>query len=130
MADQEDIIRKAAERRLAVERTKQARISGESSPWPPPGKRTEQQQVEVEAYEVAVAWLKEKWGDEPGCPYCGNNEWSVGVPTQLTTRPRMAPAPTFGSLPAVFPVMCTNCGQTTFVSAILAGIVPQPGEES
>lgn len=116
----DDIIRRAAERRQAAAQHRDEIVAGTKAPWPPAGERTPQQQAEVEAYEVGVAWLKGKWGDEPKCPYCGNNEWSVGVPTHLTTRPRTMPT-TFGSLPAVFPVMCTNCGQTVFVSAILAG---------
>ncbi len=29
----------------------------------------------------------------------------------------------------MFPVVCLNCGHTVFVSAVIAGLVPEPGEE-
>jgi hypothetical protein len=130
MADEHNIARRAAERRLAAERIRDERTSG-VSPWPPPGERTPDQQAEVEAYEIALAWLQEKWGTPagaPACPYCGNHEWSVGMPVQIETRSDGAPV--LSGLAPVFPVMCTNCGQTPFVSAQLPGILPQPGEDS
>jgi hypothetical protein len=69
-----------------------------------------------------IQWLQEKWGEEaPECPYCKADFWYVAPPVVLPTLPR-------GTLFPAFPVVCTNCGHTTFVSAAKAGIA-NPFEE-
>lgn len=68
--------------------------------------------------DQAVQWLQEKWGNRP-CPYCGHIEWEVGTPLEIGLSGGEAMSPTF-------PVMCGNCGQTAFVNAILAGLLPEP----
>jgi hypothetical protein len=130
MASRDNIANEAAKRRIAAQQRREGAEAGEM-PWPEPDQRTSEQQAEVEAYELARKWLEEKWGTQPTpeCPYCKNNVWSVGVPTQLATVPIYSPAGR-GVLPALFPVMCTNCGHTAMVNAILPGIVPAPGEGS
>jgi hypothetical protein len=75
----------------------------------------------------AIAWLEAKWakgedGSATRCPYCDHNSWSVGPPLELVTR-RSAMAPSF-------PVVCDTCGHTTFISAVVAGLVPDPTAES
>lgn len=76
--------------------------------------------------DQAIAWLESKWAKGDGgaatrCPYCQHNSWSVGPPLELVTR-RSAMAP-------LFPVVCDTCGHTTFISAVVAGLVPDPGRE-
>jgi DNA-directed RNA polymerase subunit RPC12/RpoP len=141
MTSRDNLANEAAKRRAAAQERREAAEAGEA-PWPDdPTKRTPQEQAKVEAYELAVEWLREKWinrsddEDAPRCPYCNNNVWSVGVPTRLLASP-IYDAETIGGafaadlLPSVFPVMCTNCGHTVFVSAVLPGIVPPPGDPS
>jgi hypothetical protein len=69
----------------------------------------------------AVAWLDEKW--MPGaCPYCHHIEWDVGTPLNLVASDGTSMTP-------MFPVMCVNCGNTTFINAIRAGLFPEPEPE-
>jgi hypothetical protein len=67
--------------------------------------------------DAAIDWLRKKWGDH-ACPYCDHVQWEVGstLSVRLETGETMSPA---------VPVMCGNCGQTTLVNAIRAGIVPE-----
>src|SRR5439155_8890232 len=62
---------------------------------------------------IAIHWLREKW-KHPNCPYCEAADSQVGTPLEvrLSGDEVMSPA---------FPVMCGNCGHTTFVNAVLAG---------
>ena len=81
--------------------------------------REEERQQLVKA---AIDWLADKWKDVD-CPYCGAGDWKVGTPLEISvggSESSMSPA---------FPVMCGNCGQTTMVNAIVAGLVPEPGDE-
>lgn len=83
----------------------------------------ERQRIGAEI-DRAIAWLQSKWsgnGDAVACPYCKHNSWSVGPPLELVTR-RSAMAP-------MFPVVCDTCGHTTFVSAVISGLMPEPGTE-
>src|ERR1700727_707196 len=130
MASRDDITKQAAKRRIAAQERRKAAEAGKG-PWPLPDERTPEQRAEVEAYELATKWLQETWGTQPAphCPYCKNNVWSVGVPTRLATVPIYQPGQG-GTLPALFPVMCTNCGNTVMVSAVLPGIVPPSGDEA
>jgi predicted nucleic-acid-binding Zn-ribbon protein len=65
--------------------------------------------------DAAITWLHQKWTQN--CPYCGNHEWRVSTPFELSRTDGKALSPHFA-------VMCTNCGQTAFINAIVAGIVP------
>ncbi len=65
--------------------------------------------------DALVRWLHEKWGPDPPCPYCRHTYWEVGLPTQLAVW-------TGGSVPPVFAVTCTNCGNTVFLDAVRAGL--------
>ncbi len=81
--------------------------------------RLREANVELKAtlLRAAIDWLEQKWGDR-SCPYCGETAWQVGTPLQLQLFPDEVMSP-------AFPVMCGNCGHTTFVNAVLAGIVPE-----
>jgi hypothetical protein len=84
------------------------------------------EEVEAELREAfvdaAVAWLTEKWGTHPVCPYCGTQSWSVGTPFDVSLENGQALAPHFSA-------MCNNCGNTVFINAILAGLYPEPEEQ-
>lgn len=78
-------------------------------------------EVEEDLVASAIEWLQEKWGDNP-CPYCGVLGWEVSSPVaiQLASGETVTPS---------FPVMCSNCGQTVFVNAVRAGLLPEPSDE-
>jgi hypothetical protein len=69
--------------------------------------------------EDAIAYLQRQWG-ERACPYCGQGPWEIGTPFDFETSA--------GPTTTHFPVMCSNCGQTAFVNAVRAGLVPEPPE--
>jgi hypothetical protein len=64
----------------------------------------------------AIAWIRQKWGEERPCPYCGDSMWEVGMPFELAQAPS-------GAMALAFPVICSNCGNTTLVNAGRAGLV-------
>lgn len=67
--------------------------------------------------EKAAQWVREKWGEDKPCPYCGDNHWGVDG-TLLNLRPIQGG---FGYL--AFQVICSNCGHTVLVNAVAAGLV-------
>src|SRR5438132_1304548 len=82
------------------------------------------EQIEQARYELnqafiqaAISWLVEVWGHERPCPYCGHPHWSIGTPFEVALTDG-------GSLSPHFPVMCSTCGNTVFINAILAGLLP------
>lgn len=118
MADSDDAVRRAAEERA---RHHQAAKAWEA--WPPEDARSAEEQAAAEQFEKASAWLRVKWGDAPApaCPYCGNRDWEVGRPTRMVTYGRR-------DLKPVFPVACTNCGNTVYIDAELAGLAAPQNE--
>ena len=80
--------------------------------------RVERAAAEVEQAFIAAAidWLQRKWGSERECPYCGNLGWSISTPFNVLLESRETLSPHFAA-------MCTNCGNTVFINAILAGLV-------
>lgn len=67
--------------------------------------------------EEAIEWVREKWGEDAKCPYCGTDQWSVAdLATFLVGLEGQA-------LP-MFPVTCVNCAQTVLLSAVAMGLFP------
>jgi hypothetical protein len=74
----------------------------------------------------AIAWLEEKWGGR-ACPYCGASDWAIGEPVQLLAAFVRYQK---GTLSPAFTVMCTNCGHTSLINALVAGLVAEPEDEA
>lgn len=66
---------------------------------------------------AAIAWLSEQWGTHKPCPYCGNAEWTVGLPIKWA-----GPAP-------VFTVTCNQCANTVLINAVAAGVLEEDDVE-
>ena len=116
MPDSQKVAREAAERRL------KSQEDSSRNPVLPPDALTSSEQAQ---WEAALEWLKEKWGEPPPeCPYCRARNWSVGVPGRAPRGEKVT-----GWMALSFPVVCTNCGNTVFVDAVLAGVVQEPGSE-
>jgi hypothetical protein len=67
--------------------------------------------------ERALAWLKEKWGDDHPCPHCRTNVWNVGA--------KLVELNPWGST-SVLPMLqvtCANCGNVVLIDAVLAGLI-------
>ena len=63
--------------------------------------------------------LKDKWGDRP-CPMWGATDWSL--PATLYRLVEFNEGLIFGGhIIPIVPIMCTNCGNTQLVNAIIAG---------
>ena len=71
----------------------------------------------------AISWLAAKWGNDRPCPYCGNPEWTVSLPFNLLLESR-------NTLPPHFSAVCTNCGNTVLINAIMAGLFPESDQET
>ena len=81
--------------------------------------------AEIEAADEArvskaISWLSAKWKDTE-CPYCSASDWQVGTPLEISLGPDESMSP-------AFPVMCGNCGHTSLINAVLAGLVDPPTE--
>lgn len=72
--------------------------------------------------DEGIAWLNEKWGEDPKCPYCSNETWEISGPFSIPIGEVEA------FLSPVFQVMCSNCGQTVLVNAVRAGAIEVAGE--
>jgi CTP-dependent riboflavin kinase len=84
--------------------------------------RNEAEQGERESMlDAAINWLDEKWG-RAKCPYCQQGPWEIAGPFSIP----VGDGEIF--LSPVFTVMCSNCGQTTFVNAVRSGAVPESFE--
>ncbi len=77
--------------------------------------RERKRQLEEEQITAAADWLEAKWGFGRKCPYCASPTWSVGPPSVFRLSDGAESIP-------LFPVSCTNCGQTVLVDAQQAGI--------
>jgi hypothetical protein len=99
----------------------------EPEPEPESDLRPELTQAQIAA---AINWLRLKWGEvSRPCPYCENETWNVGTPVYLDVGWGRS-VPGYSTMSPMFPVMCSNCGNTVFVNAILAGISDEPEDES
>jgi hypothetical protein len=67
--------------------------------------------------ELAISWLKEKWGDEKACPYCGGTDWGVTGPFKLL-RNTIKGGPS--GFEASFQAICRGCGNTVIVDTSVA----------
>lgn len=82
------------------------------------------ERADAELGRKVIEILREKWGEDRQCPYCGAIEWQVG---KLMHFPLWAQQAAF---PAV-PVTCINCANTTFVNPLSLGLdLPAGDEES
>ncbi len=82
--------------------------------------KKEEEESEAQRLQAGIRWIEEKWGEQP-CPYCEHVEWQVGTPLEISLAGEEVMSP-------AFPVMCGNCGHTTFVNAIRAGLNPESDE--
>lgn len=73
--------------------------------------------------DSAIAWLEQKWGADNPCPYCDNEEWTVSLPFKLLLESRVSLQPHFSAV-------CTNCGNTVLINAVMAGLLPEDNEEA
>lgn len=71
--------------------------------------------------QAGIAWLEEKWGPHRECPYCHVSSWSVSSPLDDLLAGE-------GSATVHFVVGCENCGNTVYVNALTAGIMPTANE--
>lgn len=74
-----------------------------------------------------ILWIRTYWDKGGLCPVSGHNNWTVG-PTLIATTPyTVAGEPHIGLSGSSFPmvlVICTACGYTRFLNALIAGVVP------
>lgn len=77
----------------------------------------------------AKHWLNSKWTQPHNCPICGSDKWSI--PEELVELRQFY----HGSIVmggGVYPnivVICTVCGYTFFMNAVIAGLVDSKSED-
>lgn len=72
-----------------------------------------------------IDFLQEKWGDKKPCPMCGGTDWEIFgktfSPIEFTEG---TPIGRGGRIAVpVVPIVCTTCGNTILVSAIVSGFM-------
>lgn len=81
-----------------------------------------------EKQDIALKWLEDKWPRKV-CDICGNMNWnlfqSMIVPMNFENG-RIVD----GKVMPQVAVVCANCGNTKFFSAVLVGILNPGSEES
>jgi hypothetical protein len=70
-----------------------------------------------------IAHLTEKWGVNSQCPMCKGQEFSVGDRAYQLTEYHQGNLVMGGPVVPLVPIVCTNCGNTLLVNAILSGVV-------
>jgi hypothetical protein len=91
-----------------------------------PASEREDDELDDAVYDASLRWLMLKWGEEgraPFCPYCGERNWAIQPPLEFVVKENPLPS-------AVFPVICNECGHTTFVAALVADLPYGEGRSS
>ena len=70
-------------------------------------------------------YLREKWGPLRACPMCEEKRWFVPDSTFQLLELDQGGIVLGGSAIPVLPVICSKCGNTVLINAILAGFVTQ-----
>lgn len=82
--------------------------------------------------DAALKWIAErwtKWGER--CQMCGEDNWAVGPLLGIPVRSKIGMLDLSQRVFPTFPITCTTCGNTHFLSAIAAQIIPRAeGPES
>lgn len=67
--------------------------------------------------ELAIAWLRERWGDEKRCAYCEGTNWAVSGPFKLLRNTIQGRPSGFESS---FEAICRDCGNTVIIDTGIA----------
>ena len=70
-----------------------------------------------------LEFLRRKWRDGR-CPMCRSANFNVEEDTYQLMRYGGGSVVIGGPVVPVVPVICTNCGNTVLVNAIIAGVIP------
>ncbi len=72
-----------------------------------------------------ISYLNEKW-QGTSCPYCRESEWNIQDRIfelrEFNKGDMFLGGPNASIIP-VIPVMCSNCGHTVLVNAMVAGVL-------
>src|SRR5687768_12022679 len=87
---------------------------------PPEATSSTEESTYDERFAETLAWIRERWhGGDPKaakiCPICGHDQWVIGDVADMQLRFEPSAVYTF------VPVGCTNCGNTIFINANIAG---------
>ena len=84
--------------------------------------------MDTNAEEKLLAHLRSKWGNAK-CPMCGGSEWQVSSTVYAPPKFSMGNVVLGGEALPVVPVICTRCGFTAWVNAIMAGVLEYEGKK-
>jgi hypothetical protein len=78
--------------------------------------------------DKVITHLRDKWGGRV-CQQCGEGNWTVQAKAFELRQFHGGSLVVGGAVLPLVPVICTNCGNTVLVNAIVAGAMsPQPDE--
>jgi hypothetical protein len=73
-----------------------------------------------------IAHLNRKWGENRACPMCGGNDWNVQPSMFQLLQFAQGSLVVGGPVIPVVPIICTTCGNTILINAIIADILKPP----
>jgi len=73
------------------------------------------------------AFIKDKWGPNRKCPYCGEGKWSISATCGELDELTLEEGQSAKKYLPVVPVTCENCGNTVLVHPAKSGAVQKPG---
>lgn len=62
------------------------------------------------------------------CPLCGNNNWTISDQVFQALEFDFKGLPLNGASYPIVPLTCTQCGNTYFINALIAGLIEKPKE--
>lgn len=76
--------------------------------------------------QALISFIKEKWKSQK-CPYCQEDNWNVSDSVFQLTKYANGNMIIGGPVLPVIPIICTNCGNTTMINALISKTI-QPSE--
>lgn len=66
-------------------------------------------------------WIESRW-ESPHCTLCKSNAWQLGEIGQIPEFIPGGPLMIGGSIVPIVPVICTYCGNTVLLNAVVIGL--------
>ena len=92
--------------------------------------QTEREKGESNALdkEKLESWLNQKWVGPKICPICGKNNWAIGDRLMEMREFRWGAIMYQGQSFPVATVVCTECGNTILINAMVADLLKKDAD--
>ena len=83
-----------------------------------------------EKKDKLLNWLKEKWPENKRkCDICDSSQWTVADDLVMPMPFVGGPLTLGGSQYPQVMLICTSCGNTKYINAVLANVIPSKRQE-